>query len=52
MSRIEQALEKAIKIRESAAVPISGLDSHRESAKKLSPLPAFISRNPSSIQSW
>ena len=41
MSRIEQALEKAIKIRESAAVPISGLDSHRESAKKPSPLPAF-----------
>jgi protein-tyrosine kinase len=41
VSRIEQALEKAIKIRESAAVPISGLDSHRESAKKPSPLPAF-----------
>jgi len=41
VSRIEQALEKAIKIRESAAVPILGLDSHRESAKKLSPLPAF-----------
>jgi protein-tyrosine kinase len=41
VSRIEQALEKAIKIRESAAVPILGLDSHRESAKKPSPLPAF-----------
>ena len=41
MSRIEQALEKAIKIRESAAVPVSEFDSHRQSAKKPSPLPAF-----------
>ena len=41
MSRIEQALEKAIKIRESAAVPVSEFDSHRQSAKKPSPLSAF-----------
>jgi len=41
VSRIEQALEKAIKIRESAAVPVSEFDSHRQSAKKPSPLSAF-----------
>ena len=41
MSRIEQALEKAIQMRESATVPVSGPDSHGESAKETAPLPEF-----------
>ncbi len=45
MSRIEQALEKAMQIRESTTVPVSGPDSHRESAKKTSPLPEFNIKN-------
>ena len=41
MSRIEQALEKAIQLRESAKVPVSGSRGNREPIKETAPLSVF-----------